>query len=54
MQVRAFDGFGPTAENASGALPRLIADAGLADVSRRGAVRTPLGTVELLSARRPA
>jgi SAM-dependent methyltransferase len=54
LGVRAFDGFGVTADNARGALPGLIEAAGLGDVQRRGRMRTAFGTLELLSARKPA
>ena len=48
-----FDGFAVTADNRRGALPEMIEAAGLADVSGRGRLRTGLGTLELLSARKP-
>jgi len=53
LQVRTFDGFDVTAENARGELPRLIETADFEDVRSRGRMRTGIGTLELLSARRP-
>jgi ubiquinone/menaquinone biosynthesis C-methylase UbiE len=51
LPVRVLDGFDLTAANASGRLPGLLAEGGLhAAVADR--MRTPLGTVELLTARR--
>jgi ubiquinone/menaquinone biosynthesis C-methylase UbiE len=54
LSVRAFDGFGVTADNAHGRLPTLFAEAGLEDVSEGDRLRTALGTVALYSARKPA
>jgi ubiquinone/menaquinone biosynthesis C-methylase UbiE len=54
VPVRAFDGFGVTADNVAGRLPQLATEAGLADARVRDSLRTPLGTLELLSARKPA
>jgi ubiquinone/menaquinone biosynthesis C-methylase UbiE len=53
LQVRAFDGFGVTAQNVRGELPAVMRAAGLDDVRSRGRLRTVFGTLELLSARRP-
>jgi ubiquinone/menaquinone biosynthesis C-methylase UbiE len=51
-QVRLFDGRKPTEENFTGQLPKLIAGAGLSDVRETRLLRTPLGTIGLISARR--
>lgn len=50
--VRAFDGFEVTADNARGALPDLIAGAGLRSVAVRDRLRTALGTLDLIRAER--
>jgi ubiquinone/menaquinone biosynthesis C-methylase UbiE len=50
-QVRLLDGRDVTRENFDGSLPRLIAEGGLADVAETGRLRTPLGSMVLLSAR---
>jgi ubiquinone/menaquinone biosynthesis C-methylase UbiE len=54
LMVRAFDGFSVTAENASGALPRLFEGAGLQGATLQDSLRTPLGTLALYAARKPA
>jgi ubiquinone/menaquinone biosynthesis C-methylase UbiE len=54
LTVRAFDGFGVTADNARGRLPALFAETGLEEVRERRRLRTALGTVALYSARKPA
>jgi cyclopropane fatty-acyl-phospholipid synthase-like methyltransferase len=51
--VRVFDGFAVTADNRRGRLPVLIDEAGLSAARVEGRMRTGLGTLELLSARRP-
>ena len=51
--VRVFDGFAVTRENRRGKLPGLIEQAGIGDARVEGRMRTGLGTLELLSARRP-
>ena len=53
MTVRVFDGFDVTAANASGALPRMCEDAGLERVEVRERLRTALGTLDLIAARKP-
>lgn len=53
MQVRAFDGFRVTHANRRGALPAMFEHAGIADARVEGRMRTGLGTLDLLSARRP-
>ena len=50
--VRAFDGFEVTADNARGALPAIIAEAGLEGARETQRMRTPLGTLALYSARK--
>jgi ubiquinone/menaquinone biosynthesis C-methylase UbiE len=52
--ARAFDGFARTADNAAGALPRMFAEAGLDDARVRDRLRTPLGTLDLISASKPS
>jgi ubiquinone/menaquinone biosynthesis C-methylase UbiE len=54
VSVRAFDGFEVTAENLRGALPSLFGEAGLETAQERQRLRTPLGTLALYSARKPA
>lgn len=51
--VRAFDGKEVTADNAAGRLPLLIEQAGLQEVRVGDRLRTPLGTLDLISATRP-
>ncbi len=51
-QVRLFDGYRRTRENFAGKLPAVCAEAGFANVRRETRLRTLLGTLELLSARR--
>ncbi len=50
LTVQLADGLEGTRDHAAGRLPHLIADAGFADVARRDRLRTPWGTLELLSA----
>jgi SAM-dependent methyltransferase len=50
LPVQLLDGFDVTSGNVAGRLPLLLAEAGLADVQVRARMRTPLGTLELLSA----
>jgi ubiquinone/menaquinone biosynthesis C-methylase UbiE len=52
LQVRAFDGFGVTADNVSGALPGLFEQAGFERARVRDQLRTPLGTLALYEANR--
>lgn len=54
LALRSLDGFAVTADHARGALPRLIADAGFAGVTRLDRLRTVWGTLELLRAQAPA
>jgi SAM-dependent methyltransferase len=53
LGVRVFDGFDVTAGNVAGRLPGMLRDAGLEDVGVRDRMRTPLGTLEILTARGP-
>ena len=54
LQVRVFDGFGVTADNVSGALPGMFEQAGFEHVAVRDRLRTPLGTLALYEASKPA
>jgi hypothetical protein len=54
LGIQLLDGFECTREHASGALPGLITDAGFAEVRVRDRLRTCWGSLELLSALRPA
>lgn len=54
LPLRVFDGFGVTADNVSGALPGLFEQAGFEQVAVRDRLRTPLGTLALFEARKPA
>lgn len=54
LQVRLFDGWERTHENAAGALPSLFRDAGLGEASERGRLRTAFGTLSLYGATRAA
>lgn len=53
LGVQLLDGFETTAESVAGALPGILAGAGLVGVSERARLRTPLGTISLLSGRAP-
>ena len=53
MPVRVFDGFAVTADNRRGALPEMFEQAGLVQPRAEGRLRTGIGTLDLLSARRP-
>jgi len=53
LSIRLLDGAEPTADNLGGRLPALLEEVGFADVRDRGALRTPLGTIALTTARRP-
>jgi SAM-dependent methyltransferase len=52
--LRLLDGFSRTREHARGELPSLIAAAGFAEVGVRDRLRTCWGSLELISALRPA
>jgi ubiquinone/menaquinone biosynthesis C-methylase UbiE len=51
--VQLLDGVETTALNVRGGLPGVLAAAGLQAVSVRGRVRTPTGTYDVITARRP-
>jgi 2-polyprenyl-3-methyl-5-hydroxy-6-metoxy-1,4-benzoquinol methylase len=53
LGVQLLDGFRTTASNVAGRLPEFLRDAGLERVSVVDRMRTPLGTIELVSATRP-
>lgn len=52
LTVQVFDGFGNTGGNVAGALPGILAGAGLDHVEVSDRIRTPLGTIEVVTARR--
>jgi ubiquinone/menaquinone biosynthesis C-methylase UbiE len=52
LSVQLLDGFSNTGGNLAGALPGILAGAGLDDVEVTDRIRTPLGTIEVLAARR--
>lgn len=52
--VQLLDGFETTADNVAGRLPEFMRDGGFTDVAETGRFATPLGTVSLYSATRPA
>jgi len=54
LPVQLLDGFANTQDNVSGRLPELLAGAGFAQVARRQRFSTLFGTLELLSAVKPA
>jgi hypothetical protein len=51
--VQLLDGLRTTSSNVAGRLPEFLRDAKLKRVSVVDRMRTPLGTIEILSARRP-
>jgi ubiquinone/menaquinone biosynthesis C-methylase UbiE len=53
LTVQVLDGFRTTASNVAGRLPEFLRDAGLKRVTVADRMRTPLGTIEILSAVRP-
>jgi ubiquinone/menaquinone biosynthesis C-methylase UbiE len=53
LPVQALDGFRNTASNVAGKLPEFLRDAGLKRVSVVDRMRTPLGTIEIVSGIRP-
>jgi ubiquinone/menaquinone biosynthesis C-methylase UbiE len=53
LNVQLLDGFRTTTANVRGRLPEILREAGLKRVSVIDRMRTPLGTIELLSATRP-
>jgi SAM-dependent methyltransferase len=54
LALRTLDGFERTRAHARGELPDMIAQAGFGEVRVRDRLRTGWGTLELLSAERPA
>jgi ubiquinone/menaquinone biosynthesis C-methylase UbiE len=53
LNVQLLDGFRNTGSNVSGKLPEFLREAGLKRVSVVDRLRTPLGTIEILSGIRP-
>jgi ubiquinone/menaquinone biosynthesis C-methylase UbiE len=51
--LQLLDGFATTSLNIAGGLPRLLADAGFADVEVTDRFRTPIGTIEVITAQSP-
>jgi SAM-dependent methyltransferase len=53
LNVQILDGFANTSSNVAGRLPEFLRDAGLKRVSVVDRMRTPLGTIEIVSGVRP-
>jgi ubiquinone/menaquinone biosynthesis C-methylase UbiE len=53
VNVQLLDGFRTTSANVAGKLPEILREAGLKRVSVVDRMRTPLGTIEIVSAVRP-
>jgi hypothetical protein len=53
VNVQLLDGFANTSSSVKGRLPAILREAGLKRVSVLDRMRTPLGTVEIVSAIRP-
>jgi ubiquinone/menaquinone biosynthesis C-methylase UbiE len=53
LNVQFLDGFGTTSSNVAGQLPEFLREAGLARVAVADRMRTPFGTIEIVSAIRP-
>jgi ubiquinone/menaquinone biosynthesis C-methylase UbiE len=53
LNVQILDGFANTSSNVAGKLPEFLRDAGLKRVSVVDRMRTPLGTIEIVSGVRP-
>jgi ubiquinone/menaquinone biosynthesis C-methylase UbiE len=53
LNIQILDGFSNTASNVAGRLPEFLRDAGLKRVSVVDRMRTPLGTIEIVSGIRP-
>lgn len=51
LVVRTFDGFDQTSDNARGALPEILSEAGLTDVRERGRMQVAFGVLGFWSAR---
>jgi ubiquinone/menaquinone biosynthesis C-methylase UbiE len=54
LAVRVSDGFANTRDNVHGALPEIFERAGLVDATETDRLRTPIGTLALYRAHRPA
>lgn len=54
LLVQVLDGFETTADNVAGLLPRFMTDCGFVDVGAARRFATPLGTIALYRARKPA
>ena len=52
LTVQLLDGFEVTSGNVAGRLPATLLDAGLEDVRVTDRLRVPIGTLEILTARR--
>jgi hypothetical protein len=53
LGVQLLDGFRTTSSSVAGRLPEMLRDAGFTRVSVVDRLRTPLGTIEIVSAARP-
>lgn len=53
LLVQFLDGFETTADNVQGRLPELIEDAGFQEVRKTAEFATPLGTISILSTKKP-
>jgi len=53
LNIQLLDGFSNTSSNVAGKLPQFLRDAGLKRVSVVDRMRTPLGTIEIVSGIRP-
>ena len=53
LNIQLLDGFGNTSSNVAGKLPEFLREAGLSRVQVVDRMRTPLGTIEILSGIRP-
>ena len=53
LSIRLLDGFEPTSDNLSGALPTIFEAAGLANAGQTGRLRTVFGTLAFYRAERP-
>jgi hypothetical protein len=53
LNVQLLDGFRNTSSNVAGKLPEFLREAGLKRVSVLDRMRTPLGTIEIVSGIRP-
>jgi SAM-dependent methyltransferase len=53
LNVQLLDGFGNTSSSVAGRLPEFLAEAGLKGAAVLDRMRTPFGTIEIVSATRP-